>query len=82
MAIVKFYAHGSECGECIVARQFLTEHKILFEELDIDRSPGALQELVELTGSATHVPVVVIDQEIFLDLNVDNTSRILELTAQ
>ena len=81
MVKAKFYAHGSECKECLVARQFLTEHKILFEELDIDRSPGALQELVELTGSATHAPVVVIGQEIFLDLNAENTSRILELTA-
>jgi len=81
MAKVKLYAHGSECKECLVVRQFLAEHAILFEEFDIDRSPRALQELVELTGSATHVPVILVNQETFVDFNADIASRILELTS-
>jgi len=55
----------------------LTDHEISFEELDIDRSGKALQELVELTGSATHVPVLVVDQETFIDFNTDIASRVL-----
>jgi hypothetical protein len=34
-----------------------------------------------LTGSATHVPVIVIDQETFVDFNADIASRVLELVA-
>jgi glutaredoxin len=81
MAKVTLYAHGSECKECLVVRQFLAEHAILFEEFDIDRSPRALQELVELTGSATHVPVILVNQETFVDFNADIASRVLELAG-
>jgi len=81
MAKVTLFAHGSECKECLVVRQFLAEHAILFDELDIDRSPTALQELVELTGSATHVPVIRVNQETFVDFNADIASRVLELAG-
>lgn len=82
MARVKLYAHGLERRECQVVRQFLAEHDRRFEELDIDRSPKALQELVELTGSATHVPVVTVDQETFVDFDEDIASRVLKLVAR
>jgi glutaredoxin len=81
MAKIVLYAHGAECKECLVVRKFLIENAIVFEEFDIDRSPKALQELVELTGSATHVPVILVDQETFVDFNADIASRILELTG-
>jgi len=81
MAKVTLYAHGSECKECLVVRQFPAEYAILFEKFDIDRSPRALQELVELTGSATHVPVILVNQETFVDFNADIASRILELAG-
>ena len=81
MVAVKFYAHGAECKECIVVRNFLTEHGVRFEEFDVDRSPRALQELVELTGSATHVPVMAVGEETLVDFNEEIASRILELTT-
>jgi len=64
----------------LVVRKFLADHAITFDEFDIDRSSKALQELVELTGSATHVPVIVADQEIFVDFNEEIASRLIELT--
>jgi glutaredoxin len=65
-----------------VVRQFLTAHNIAFEEVDIERSPEALQKLVELTGSATHVPVLTVDGEVFIDFNQEMASMILELANQ
>jgi glutaredoxin len=81
MARVRLYAHGAECKQCQVVRQFLIDHTIRFEEFDIDRSRDALQELVELTGSATHVPVITVDQETFVDFNEDIAAKVLELTT-
>jgi glutaredoxin len=82
MATVKLYAHGAECRECLIVRKFLTDHAIAFDEFDIDRSSKALQELVELTGSATHVPVIVVDQETFVDFDEEIASRVLELAGK
>jgi len=41
---------------------------ITLGEFDIERTPGALAELVEPTGSATHVPVLSVNGEVFKDL--------------
>jgi glutaredoxin len=80
MAKVTLYAHGSECKECLVVRQFLAEHAILFEEFDIDRSPKALQQLVELTSSATHVPVIRVNQETYIDFNAEHVLPSIQKT--
>jgi hypothetical protein len=50
-----------------------------FEESDIERTPNALQDLVELTGSATHVPALIVDGEVFIDFGDENLARIVEL---
>jgi len=82
MLAVRLLAHGSECRVCDAARKFLTDHVIAFEEFDIDRNRSALQELVDRTGSATHVPVVLVGEETFIDFNEDIATRILELQGQ
>jgi glutaredoxin len=82
MFTVKLLAHGSDCRVCDAARKFLSDHAIAFEEFDIDRNPSALQELVDRTGSATHVPVVIVGEETFIDFNEDIATRLLELQAQ
>ncbi len=69
-----------DCRLCEILRRFLTEHDISFQEFDIARTPSALDELVELTGSATHVPVLSVDDEVFIDFDETIAMRILELT--
>ncbi len=78
---MKLFSHN-ECNLCFVVRRFLTEHGISFQEFDIARTPGALDELVELTGSATHVPVLSVDDEVFIDFDATIAMRILELTNE
>jgi glutaredoxin len=60
----------------------LSEHDIPFQEVDIERTPGALDELVELTGSATHVPVLSVEDEVFIDFDEAVATRILELAGK
>lgn len=55
---------------------------ITFEEVDVERTEGALAELVELTGSATHVPVLKVDGEVFIDFGEGTADRILELARR
>jgi len=82
MLTAKLIAHGAECHECQAARKFLFGNEIPFEEFDMDRNPDALQELVERTGSATHVPVIIVGEETFIDFNEDIATKILELISQ
>ncbi len=80
LVAVTLFSHD-ECRLCKVLRRFLTEHAISFQEFDIARTPGALGKLVELTGSATHVPVLSVDDEVFIDFDETIATRILELTS-
>ncbi|MGO9646294.1 MAG: glutaredoxin family protein [Candidatus Bathyarchaeia archaeon] len=79
MLVVKLIAHGTECAECSSVRKFLSDHTIPYDESDVNTDPNALQELVDRTGSATHVPVVIVGEETFIDFNEDIATSILEL---
>jgi mycoredoxin len=50
------------CPECRVAKRFLQEHEVPFTEIDIERTPGAADEVVRRTGKRA-IPQFVIDGE-------------------
>ncbi len=50
------------CPDCREAKRFLQEHQIPFEEIDIENTPGAADEVVKQTGKRA-VPQFVIDGE-------------------
>lgn len=50
----------SWCPECRAAKRFLEKHNIAYTNIDIDRTPGAAQEVIRRTGKRA-VPQFVID---------------------
>ena len=50
------------CPDCRIAKRFLTERQIPFKEIDIERTPGAADEVVRRTGKRA-IPQFVIDGE-------------------
>jgi mycoredoxin len=50
------------CPDCRVAKRFLQQHNIAFQEIDIENTPGAADEVVKRTGKRA-VPQFVIDGE-------------------
>lgn len=50
------------CPDCRVAKRFLAKHNIPFEEIDIEATPGAADEVVKRTGKRA-IPQFVIDGE-------------------
>ena len=62
---IKLFSHN-ECVHCVAARKFLSAHQIFFEEVDVEYTPGALEELTKLTGFPRHVPVLAINEEVFI----------------
>ena len=50
------------CPYCAAAKQNLEARGIVYQEIDVYTTPGAREELAELTGGANVVPVVI-DQD-------------------
>ena len=50
------------CPECREAKRFLQQHNIAFQEIDIENTPGAADEVVKRTGKRA-IPQFVIDGE-------------------
>jgi len=50
------------CPDCREAKRFLQRHSIAFEEVDIENTPGAADEVVKQTGKRA-IPQFVIDGE-------------------
>ena len=50
------------CPDCRTAKRFLQEHNIPFTEIDIEKTPGAAEEVRKHTGKRA-IPQFVIDGE-------------------
>ncbi len=51
---------ASWCRDCREAKRFLTEHKIDFKEIDIEKTPGAAEEVIRHVGKRA-IPQFVVD---------------------
>lgn len=50
------------CRDCREAKRFLEKHKIPYQEIDIERTPGAADEVIQHVGKRA-IPQFVIDGE-------------------
>ena len=50
------------CSHCREAKRFLERHNVRFQEIDIETTPGAAEEVVARTGKRA-IPQFVIDGE-------------------
>jgi mycoredoxin len=48
------------CPDCREAKRFLARHNIIYREIDIDKVPGAAEEIVARTGKRA-IPQFVIN---------------------
>ena len=56
------------CGWCHEAKDWLDEHEIEYEELDVISDSAARKEMHELSGQ-TKAPVIDVDGEILADFD-------------
>jgi glutaredoxin len=50
------------CGDCHVAKRWLKQNNIVFEEINIDETPGAAEEVIRQTGKRAIPQFVLNDQ--------------------
>jgi glutaredoxin 3 len=58
------------CGWCHEAKDWLDEHGVTYEELDVVTDRAAFQEMKELSGQ-TRAPVIEVDGEVLADFDTE-----------
>lgn len=79
MATVKVYSTSS-CPWCRVAKDYLRERNVAFEDIDVGLDRSAAQEMVALSGQYG-VPVIAIDGEVVVGFDRARIDRLLERSA-
>ncbi len=73
---IKIYSTPT-CPYCHLAKEFLKENNIEFEDVDVSKDETAAQEMIEKSGQMG-VPVIDIDGEIIVGFNRAEIERILK----
>lgn len=77
MVKVILYTTGG-CTYSNMARDFLKQHKIKFEERRIDLSNKALDELLKIVPD-DGVPTLVVDGKVYRDFNGEELKKIFKI---
>jgi glutaredoxin len=67
----------SWCPDCKLARTWLTERGLKFTEVDINKLPGAAEQLERWTNGSRTTPTFDIDGEIVVDFDLEKLRQIL-----
>jgi glutaredoxin-like YruB-family protein len=77
MPKVKIYTTPA-CPFCVMAKQYLKEKGIEFEEIDVSKDEMAAKEMVEKSGQMG-VPVIEIDGQIVIGFDKEKIDELLGL---
>lgn len=77
MVEVKVYSTPT-CPWCHKAKEFLTEHKIKFEDLNVAEDAEARDTMIEKSGQMG-VPVITVDDEVILGYDEPKLKELLKL---
>ncbi|HRZ15007.1 MAG TPA: glutaredoxin domain-containing protein [Candidatus Omnitrophota bacterium] len=67
------------CPYCTRAKQFLTDNRIAFDNVDVSVDTGRAEEMIQKSGQMG-VPVLDIDGEIIVGFDRERIQRALGLT--
>lgn len=77
MAKIKIYSTQT-CPYCVMAKEFLKNNKIKFEELDVSKDKKAAEEMVKKSGQYG-VPVIEVDGKIIIGFDREALKKALKL---
>jgi len=75
--VVKIYTTPN-CPYCHMAKHFLEQNKVKFEEIDISKNEKAAEEMIEKSGQMG-VPVIEIDGKIIVGFDLPAIKEALDL---
>jgi glutaredoxin-like YruB-family protein len=68
------------CMYCKMAKEFMDDHAISYQEHDVSVDAEKRQEMIEKTGHMG-VPVIMVDDEIIIGFDKDKLGSVLEVAA-
>lgn len=74
---VKIYSTPS-CPYCFTLKEFLKEHGVEFEDIDVSKDKEAAKRMIEKTGQRG-VPVAEIDGDFVVGFNKEKISKLLNI---
>jgi glutaredoxin 3 len=75
MKKVKIYT-APGCPFCVLAKEYLKEKGVEFEEIDVSKDEKGIQEIIEKTGQMG-VPVLEINGEIVIGFDKERIDQLL-----
>ena len=75
--IIKVYS-SKFCPYCRMAKEFLKEKNIPFEEINVQENQEAAREMIEKSGQAG-IPVIEIDGQMVIGFNVEQIKKLLKI---
>ncbi len=77
MTIIKVYS-TPYCPYCTTLKNYLKEHNIEFEDINVAEDEKAMEYMIEKTGQK-EIPVVEIDEEIILGFDRVKIDKLLKI---
>jgi len=77
MAKIKVFSTSS-CPYCVTLKEYLKEHNIEFEDIDVSQDSAAQKEMIEKSGQMG-VPVADINGEIVVGFDKEKISKLLNI---
>ena len=66
------------CPYCFTLKEFLKEHKVSFEEIDVSKNEKARDEMIKKSGRL-EAPIIEIDGEIVVGFDKEKIVNLLKL---
>jgi thioredoxin reductase (NADPH) len=67
----------SWCPDCYIAKRYLSQRGVEYDEVDIEETPGAAEQVERWSGGYRTVPTFVIGDQVIVDFNRDALDRAL-----
>lgn len=66
----------STCPWCRAAKQYLDQHQVPYQEVNVEQNPRSAYEMVRRSGQQG-VPVITVDDEVIVGFDRDRLERVL-----
>jgi len=66
------------CPYCFTLKEFLKEHNIEFEDIDVSKDEKAREEMIEKSGKM-EVPIIEIDDQVVAGFDKEKICKLLNI---
>jgi len=73
---IKMYS-ANWCSDCIVAKNFLDDNKVLYELIDITKDPAASEYVIKVNEGKRIIPTFDIEGKIYTNPGIVELSKII-----